>query len=119
MRGAMPDPTGVPDAFADLIWTELHERGLDTEPIGMDVPDMTTLLALQRKGLEIADSQPVMLEARKIKSADELALLDQAAGIVDATYEEIYRMLRPGVRESEIVAAAMKTRKRYQLEIVE
>ena len=46
----------------------------------MDVPDMTTLLALQRKGLEIADSQPVMLEARKIKSADELALLDQAAG---------------------------------------
>jgi Xaa-Pro aminopeptidase len=119
MRGAMPDPTGVPDAFADLIWTELHERGLDTEPIGMDVPDMTTLLALQRKGLEIADSQPVMLEARKIKSADELALLDQAAGIVDATYEEIYRMLRPGVRESEIVAAAMKTLFELGSELVE
>ena len=46
-----------------------------------------------------------MLEARKIKSAEELALLDQAAGIVDAAYEEIYRMLRPGVRESEIVPA--------------
>ena len=74
----------------------------------MDVPDMTTLLALQRLGLEIADSQPVMLEARKIKSEDELALLDQAAGMVDAAYEEIYRMLRPGVSESEIVAAAMK-----------
>ncbi len=119
MRGAMPDPTGVPDAFADLIWTELHERGLDTEPIGMDVPDMTTLLALQRKGLEIADSQPVMLEARKIKSADELALLDQAAGIVDAAYEEIYRMLRPGVRESEIVAAAMKVLFELGSELVE
>jgi Xaa-Pro dipeptidase len=74
----------------------------------MDVPDMTTLLALQRHGLEIADSQTVMLEARKIKSADELALLDQAAGIVDAAYEEIYRILRPGIRESEVVAAAMK-----------
>jgi Xaa-Pro aminopeptidase len=107
MRGAMADATGVPDALADMIWTELHERGLDTEPVGMDVPDMTTLLALQRKGLEITDSQPVMLEARKIKSADELALLDQAAGIVDAAYEEIHRMLRPGVRESEVVAAAM------------
>ena len=69
---------------------------------------MTTLLALQRKGLEITDSQPVMLEARKIKSDEELALLDHAAGIVDATYEEIYRLLRPGVRENEIVAAAMK-----------
>jgi len=108
MRGAMPDETGIPDALADLIWTELHERGLDTEPLGIDVPDMTTLLALQRKGLEIADSQPVMLAARKIKSADELALLDQAAGIVDAAYEEIYRMLRPGIRENEVVAAAMQ-----------
>jgi len=109
MRGAMPDETGVPDALADLIWQELHERGLDTEPVGMDVPDMTTLLALQRKGLEIGDSQPVMLQARKLKSPDELALLDQAAGIVDAAYDTIYRMLRPGVRENEVVAAAMKT----------
>ena len=57
----------------------------------MDVPDMTTLLALQRKGIHIADSQPVMLEARKLKTEDELALLDHAAGIVDAAYEEIYR----------------------------
>ena len=37
-----------------------------------------------------------MLEARKIKSAEEIALLDHACGIVDAVYEEIYRMLRPG-----------------------
>ncbi len=50
-----------------------------------------------------------MLEARKIKSDDELALLDQAAGIVDAVYDEIYRTLRPGVTENQIVAQAMKT----------
>ncbi len=108
MRGAMPDQTGIPDRLAGMIWEELHERGLDGEPVGMDVPDMTTLLALQRKGLEITDSQPVMLEARKLKSDEELALLDHAAGIVDATYEEIYRLLRPGVRENEVVAAAMQ-----------
>ena len=74
----------------------------------MDVPDMTTLLALQRQGIEVADSQPVMLEARKLKTEDELALLDHAAAIVDAAYEEIYRLLRPGIRENEVVAAAMK-----------
>jgi Xaa-Pro aminopeptidase len=108
MRGAMADATGIPDALAEMIWRELNERGLDGEPVGMDVPDMTTLLALQRQGIAITDSQPVMLEARKIKSADELALLDQAAGIVDAAYEEIHRMLRPGIRESEVVAAAMR-----------
>jgi Xaa-Pro aminopeptidase len=108
MRGAMPDETGVPDDLARMVHAELRERGIEGEPIGMDVPDMTTLLALQRAGLHIVDSQPVMLEARKIKSPDELALLDQAAGMVDAAYDEIYRMLRPGVRENEVVAAAMK-----------
>jgi Xaa-Pro aminopeptidase len=108
MRGAMPDETGVPDDLADMVFEELRERGLEGEPVGMDVPDMTTLLALQRKGLRIVDSQPVMLEARKIKSPDELALLDQAAGMVDAAYDTIYRMLRPGVRENEVVAAAMQ-----------
>jgi Xaa-Pro aminopeptidase len=108
MRGAMPDETGVPDALATMVFEELRERGLQSEPLGMDVPDVTTLLALQRAGLEIADSQPIMLEARKIKTEDELALLDHAAAIVDAVYEEIYRLLRPGVKESEVVAAAMK-----------
>jgi Xaa-Pro dipeptidase len=108
MRGAMPDPTGVPDALADLVYEELRERGLDGEPLGIDVPDMTTFLALQRKGIHAADSQPVMLEARRLKSEDELALLDHAAAIVDAVYEEIYRMLRPGVTENQVVAQAMK-----------
>ena len=108
MRGAMPDQTGVPDALAAMVLEELRERGLDGDPVGLDVPDMTTLLALQRHGIEVADSQPVMLEARKLKSPDELALLDQAAGIVDAAYEQIYTMLRPGVRESDVVAATMK-----------
>ncbi len=108
MRGAMADETGIPDALATMVYEELRERGIENEPIGMDVPDMTTLLALQRAGVHVVDSQPVMLEARKLKSPDELALLDQAAGIVDAAYDTIYRMLRPGVRENEVVAAAMK-----------
>jgi Xaa-Pro aminopeptidase len=108
MRGAMPDQTGIPDNLASMIFEELRERGLEKEPLGMDVPDMTTLLALQRQELHIVDSQPIMLEARKIKSEDELALLDHAAGIVDAVYDEIYRILRPGIRENEVVAHAMK-----------
>jgi Xaa-Pro dipeptidase len=108
MRGAMPDATGIPDGLAAMVHAELAERGLEREPVGMDVPDVTTLLALQRKGIVVADSQPVMLEARKLKTEDELALLDHAAAIVDGVYEEIYRMLRPGVTENQVVAAAMK-----------
>ena len=107
IRGAMPRETGVPDALAGRIHRELAERGLADDPLGLDLTDMETLYSLNRQGIETADAQPVMMKARAIKTADEIALLEHAAAIVDATYEEIYRMLRPGVREHEVVARAM------------
>jgi Xaa-Pro aminopeptidase len=108
MRGAMPRETGVPDALAARIHRELAERGLAGEPLGIDLTDMETLYSLHRQGLETADAQPVMMRARALKTEDEIALLEHAAAIVDAVYEEIYRMLRPGIREHDIVARAMQ-----------
>jgi len=108
MRGAMPRETGVPDALAARIHRELADRGIAGEPLGIDLTDMETLYSLHRQGIETADAQPVMMRARAIKSADEIALLEHAAAIVDAVYDEIYRMLRPGVREHEVVARAME-----------
>jgi Xaa-Pro aminopeptidase len=108
MRGAMPVDTGVPDALGARIAHELRERGLENEKLGLDIPDMLTLEALHRAGVHTTDGTQVMLEARKIKTVDEIALLDHAAGIVDAVYEQIYEQLRPGVREHEIVANAQK-----------
>jgi Xaa-Pro aminopeptidase len=106
MRGAMPDATGIPDRLAAKIVAELREHDLLGEPLGIDMTDMVTLHALQRAGIETADGSQVLLAARTIKTAQEIALLDQSAGLVDAVYEEIYRMLRPGVYEHEIVARA-------------
>jgi Xaa-Pro aminopeptidase len=108
IRGAMPRETGVPDALAARIQRELADRGLAGEPLGIDLTDMETLYSLHRQGIETADAQPVMMRARAIKTAEEIALLEHAAGIVDGVYEEIYRLLRPGVREHEIVARAMQ-----------
>jgi len=50
----------------------------------------------------------VMLSAREIKSADEIALLSTAAAMVDGVYQDITEALKPGVRENEIVALATK-----------
>jgi len=108
MRGAMPEATGAPDMLARHIADELRELGLQDELLGIDLTDMETLAALARAGIRVADAQPVMLEARKLKSEDEIALLDHAAGIVDAVYDQIYRSLRPGVHEHEIVADAQR-----------
>src|SRR4051794_38370176 len=64
MRGAMPDETGIPDSLALKIQLELRERGLDGEPLGIDMSDLVTIQALQRAGIEITDGSRVMLEAR-------------------------------------------------------
>jgi Xaa-Pro aminopeptidase len=108
MRGAMPDETGVPDALAAQVRRELEERGLAGEPLGIDMTDMVALDALHRAGIATCDGSRVMMRARAIKTAEEIALLDHAAAIVDATYERIYELLRPGVTESQIVAEAQR-----------
>jgi Xaa-Pro aminopeptidase len=108
MRGAMPEATGVPDLMAGHIHEALREQGLDGEPLGIDLTDMETLASLHRRGLHTANAAPVMQQARRLKTEDEIALLDHAAGIVDAVYERIYEQLRPGVREHEIVADAQR-----------
>ncbi len=92
--------------LAGHILEVLREHGLENEPLGIDLTDMETLYSLQRRGIAVDNAQPVLLQARKIKTEDEIALLDHAAAIVDAVYEQIYRTLRPGIREHEIVADA-------------
>jgi Xaa-Pro aminopeptidase len=64
------------------------------------------LFELQRLGIEVRDGQQTMLDAREIKNIDELMLLNTAASMVDGTYQRIFEALKPGVRESEIVAMA-------------
>jgi hypothetical protein len=49
-----------------------------------------------------------MLDAREIKSVDEITLLSQAAAMVDGVYQDIVDFLKPGIRENQIVALANK-----------
>jgi Xaa-Pro aminopeptidase len=86
----------------------MHEHGLTTEPIGVDVIEMPILSALQEEGLTVVDGQQVFLEARRIKTVDEIGLLAQACSMVDAAYDELYAFLRPGVRENECVGLVSK-----------
>ena len=49
-----------------------------------------------------------MQQARVIKTQDEITLLNTACTMVDAAYEELYRAMRPGMRENECVALVNK-----------
>jgi Xaa-Pro aminopeptidase len=108
LRGAFNPNAGIAEEVARKVATELREHGLENAPVGVDLIEMPVLAALQAEGLEIVDGQQVFLDARRIKTRDEIGLLAQACSMVDAAYEELYRFLRPGVRENECVGLVSK-----------
>ncbi|MGH9057125.1 MAG: M24 family metallopeptidase, partial [Acidimicrobiales bacterium] len=103
-RGSIPEIVGVEQGNARRVAGILRESGLDREPVGVDVVEMPVLRALESEGLDVVDGQGLMQQVRSIKTTDEIALLEHAAGLVDGAYDELYQFLRPGVRENECVA---------------
>src|SRR5690349_22932919 len=90
MRGAMTPEMGRAEDVARKIRIELESRGLHKEPVGVDVVEPPILFALQREGLNVVDGQQLMSDAREIKTQDEISLLTQSAGMVDAAYYDLY-----------------------------
>ncbi len=109
LRGAFTPDAEIADKVAAKIKRELDEFGVADQPLGVDVIELPILFALQKLGIEVVDGQQVFMEARRIKTHDEIRLLTQAASMVDAAYDELYRFLRPGVRENEAVGVVAKT----------
>jgi len=108
MRGATAPEANLPQRAVTEIKDLLAETGVAGLPVGVDFAEISTLFELQRQGVEVRDGQQVMLDARQLKSADEITLLSTAAAMVDGVYQEITDALKPGVRENEIVALANK-----------
>jgi Xaa-Pro aminopeptidase len=107
-RGAVaPDAGLMRDAVTEIKGI-LRDQGLEGLPIGVDIAEPPFLMELERQGLRWVDAQQPMLDARVIKSADEIMLLNQAAAMVDGVYQDIVDVLKPGIRENEIVALANK-----------
>ena len=106
MRGAVgADLTLFRDAARE-IKAILDEEGVGHMPVGVDVVEPPMLFELQKAGIEVRDGQQTMLLAREIKSHDEITLLNMAAAMVDGVYQDIAEALKPGIKESEIVALA-------------
>ena len=108
LRGATHPGSGLAEDVAKKIKLELENRGLHNEPVGVDVIEMPVLFALQAQGIKVVDGQQLMHEVRKIKTQDEITLLNTATMMVDAAYDELYRFMKPGVKENECVGVVSK-----------
>ena len=108
LRGATHPGSALATDVAKKIKLELEKRRLQNEPVGVDVIEMPVLFALQAEGIKVVDGQQLMHEARKIKTQDEITLLNTACMMVDSAYDELYRFMKPGVKENECVGVVSK-----------
>ena len=106
MQGALPPILGIQDVFAKQIKEKLTDMGIEKEPIGIDVMELPMMRALEGQGIELVDGQQALMDAREIKTDEEIELLKQAAAMVDGVYLDIAKAIRPGARESDLVAVA-------------
>jgi Xaa-Pro aminopeptidase len=108
LRGAIAPSAGLMESAVREIKGLLQEAGVAHAPVGVDIVEPPFLFEMQRQGLHVVDAQQLMLDARQIKSRDEIMLLTQAAAMVDGVYQDIFEALKPGIRENQIVALANK-----------
>lgn len=106
MCGSLPPAMDVQKTFARQIREMLQDMGVADQPLGVDTIELSMLRALEAEGIIVVDGQQAMLDAREIKTADEILLLKQAAAMVDGTYYDVAKAIRPGVRENDLVALA-------------
>jgi Xaa-Pro dipeptidase len=113
LRGAIPPDNGLFERTAKEVAGLLREAGVADMPLAVDIVEPPMLFALQAEGLTVIDGQQIMLDARELKSGDEIMLLTTAAAMVDGAYQMIAEVLKPGIRENEVVA--LVNQKLYEL----
>jgi Xaa-Pro aminopeptidase len=104
LRGAVAPDAGLFRDAAREIARLLRDEGVAGMPVGVDIVEPPMAAALEAEGVLVRDGQQVMLDAREVKSIDEIMLLNTACAMVDGAYQLIAERLKPGIRESELVA---------------
>ncbi len=97
------------DKLVTQIIDDMKDYGVGKETLAIDVWDPGLIEGFENKGVKIVPAAELMFEARKIKNQDEVECLRIASAIGDAQFQTMKDMLKPGVRENEIMGTMHKT----------
>jgi Xaa-Pro aminopeptidase len=99
----------VRGAFEQTIVPLVSRLGLDSARFGLDECSFVQVKEFARALPEVAldDGDTLMQQARRIKLAEEIALMEEACAIGEGVLEAAFRAIRPGVRENDVAAEAM------------
>src|SRR5262244_2695795 len=90
--------------WARSIRATLREMGLEGERVAIDKLDTVGFLALQEESFSIVDVGPATVDAREVKTPEEVQLFALNGVIGDGMLEEFEAAIRPGIREWELLA---------------
>ncbi len=107
-HGALSSSTGIQKDFAKQIKQLMVDYGVENKPLGVDLGEYAMVKALMDEGIEIVDGMDTMMQARIIKTDEEVEMIMKACAISEAALEDVARAIRPGLRENEIVGLASK-----------
>ena len=103
--------------FAAAIFNDLKSCNLGAENLGVDALDERGREALTALGLKLVDAKPALMEARRCKTADEVACIETAVSIANAGYQS-FMSFRAGMRERDGGAAMYKAMMQAGAEVV-
>ncbi len=98
------DPQAEADLWAEETLAVIKELGSTGESVAVDRLGAPAYVALEHRGVKIRDSAPVTQEARRIKTPQELRLLDVNASMVMDMLAAFEAAIAPGVSERELLA---------------
>lgn len=91
-----------------IIESAFKELGLTNATVGLDMLPFNVFSEMKKAlpNVNFVDGTPVLEKARRIKHPDEIKALRLAAEVVDIGMEKALSMIKPGITEMEISAAA-------------
>jgi Xaa-Pro dipeptidase len=98
------DPAAEAAVWADETIAALRELGVSADVVALDRAGTPAYLALADRGIRVRDAAPVTQEARRVKTAEELALFDAGAPLVIEMLSTVESTIAPGVSEREVLA---------------
>jgi len=94
--------------FAEALANDLEDAGVRDMPLGVDFIDINMIKAFERLNIQWVDGMTPMMEARAIKSPDEIKASRIVGAICDSLHYEYSQWLKPGLTENEVAAFGFK-----------
>jgi Xaa-Pro aminopeptidase len=101
--------TKLKEMWVDGIKEVLKKNGVANERVGFDQFDLEMIEPLEKANIKYVNGEATMLDARSVKTQDELQLLSIASTIAEAGFHKIAEVIKPGIRECEVWGELART----------